>query len=350
MNGLVQRLAALSGLRDRDALDTELVRLVLHGANLDLSGANLFRIVGEGDERRCLSLAAASAGEEIPTRDLLWSDWSLLPRLSDNPLRTAAMHKGRAVQSEGLREGQLHTVVLPMVGTQGLEVMLEVTAQHSLQPAHVDLMQSLLLAYQNLLGLLDYGERDSLTELLNRKTFDGAFFKATSDQRNASPDEFAERREAVSGGAGFFLAVLDIDHFKRVNDNYGHLIGDEVLLLVARLMRDNFRFHDQLYRFGGEEFVILMRCDSAEYAESALERLRERVQAYKFPQAGTITVSIGVSSLMPNDTPSSAFGRADKAVYFAKGNGRNQVLNYHKLVAEGKLAEQVVDEMDVDLF
>jgi hypothetical protein len=57
-----------------------------------------------------------------------------------------------------------------------------------------------------------------------------------------------------------------------------------------------------------------------------------------------------VSSLRPNDTPSSAFGRADKAVYFAKGNGRNQVLNYHKLVAEGKLAEQVVDEMDVDLF
>lgn len=350
MNGLVQRLAALSGLRDRDALDTELVRLVLHSANLDVSAANLLRMVGEGDERRCLSLGAATVGQETPTRDLLWSDWSLLPRLIDNPLRINALHKGRAVQSEPQTEGGPCTVVLPMGGTQGFEVMLEVTAPRSLPPAQIDLLQSLLLAYQNLLGLLDYGERDSLTELLNRKTFDGAFFKATSDQRNAMSGEFSERREMAPTGAGVFLAVLDIDHFKRVNDNYGHLIGDEVLLLVARLMRDNFRFHDQLYRFGGEEFVILMRCDSAQFAESALERLRERVQAYKFPQAGTITVSIGVSSLLPNDTPSSAFGRADKAVYFAKGNGRNQVCNYHTLVAEGKLAEQVVDEMDVDLF
>jgi diguanylate cyclase (GGDEF)-like protein len=350
MNRLVQRLAALSGLRDRDALDAELVRLVLQSTNLDLLDANLMRTVGEGDDRRCLSLAKARAGQDRPSRDLIWSDWSLLPRLMDHPVRSAALRKGRAAQSEDVPEGELHSVVLPMVGAQGLEIILEVSSKHGIAPAQVDLLESLLLAYQNLLGLLDYGERDSLTELLNRKTFDGAFFKATSDQRNALSDDFSERREVVPGASGVFLAVLDIDHFKRVNDNYGHLIGDEVLLLVARLMRDNFRFHDQLYRFGGEEFVILMRCDNSQFAESALERLRERVQAYKFPQAGTITVSIGLSSLLPNDTPSSAFGRADKAVYFAKGNGRNQVCNYHTLVAEGKLAEQVVDEMDVDLF
>jgi hypothetical protein len=65
---------------------------------------------------------------------------------------------------------------------------------------------------------------------------------------------------------------------------------------------------------------------------------------------GTITVSMGVSALLPNDTPSSAFGRADKAVYYAKEHGRNQVCNYQTLVAEGKLLEQVADEMDVDLF
>lgn len=345
MNVLVHSLAALGGLRDRDALDTDLVRLVLTSAGVVLDAATLLRIVGEGDERRCLTLAGLKKGQVQPVRDVLWSDWSLLPRMSDYPLRLAALEKGRAVASVG----GPHQAVLPMSTTQGLHILLEVSAPHPLGPSTLDLLQSILLTYQNLLGLLDYGERDSLTELLNRKTFDGAFFKATADQNNTPPDNMPERRQPNSD-AGVWLAVLDIDHFKRVNDNYGHLIGDEVLLLMARLMRSNFRFHDQLYRFGGEEFVILMRCDSATHAESALERLRERVKDYVFPQVGTITVSIGVSSLLPNDTPSSAFGRADKAVYYAKEHGRNQVCNYQTLVAQGKLAEQVTDEMDVDLF
>ena len=345
MNVLVQSLAALGGLRDRDALDTELVRLVLTSSGVALEAATLIRIVGEGDERRCLTLAALQSGQTQPTRDVLWSDWSLLPHVSDFPLRATALEKGRAVSSTA----SPHQVVLPIGTAQGLQILLEVSARHALAPTTIDLLQSILLTYQNLLGLLDYGERDSLTELLNRKTFDGAFFKATADQNNALPDDMPERRHQTPE-SGVWLAVLDIDHFKRVNDNYGHLIGDEVLLLMARLMRTNFRFHDQLYRFGGEEFVILMRCDSAAHAENALERLRERVQEYAFPQVGTITVSIGVSSLLPNDTPSSAFGRADKAVYYAKEHGRNQICNYQTLVAEGKLVEQVADEMDVDLF
>lgn len=345
MNALVQRLAALGGLRDRDALDTELVRLLLGSAGIGVVSANLIRVVGEGDDSRCLSLAALQTGQESPKRDLLWSDWSLLPKVSEDPTRLLALEKGRAV----FEPGNPRHAVLPVGHGQGLQMLLDVTASRDLLPAALDLLHSIVLTYQNVLGLLDYGERDSLTELLNRKTFDGAFFKATADQDRHLPEDMPERRRDQRD-AGVWLAVLDIDHFKRVNDNFGHLIGDEVLLLMARLMRSNFRFHDQLYRFGGEEFVILMRCDSASHAEGALERLRESVQGYAFPQVGTITVSMGVSTLLPNDTPSSAFGRADKAVYYAKEHGRNQVCNYQTLVAEGKLREQVADEMDVDLF
>jgi diguanylate cyclase (GGDEF)-like protein len=134
-----------------------------------------------------------------------------------------------------------------------------------------------------------------------------------------------------------------------VNDTYGHLIGDEVLLLLARIMRDSFRFHDQLYRFGGEEFVVLMRCRDEEDARQALERLRHNVQVYAFPQVGSITVSLGFSVLHPHDTPSAAFGRADKAVYHAKSHGRNQVVNYQNLVNSGAVQEQTED-MVVDLF
>jgi diguanylate cyclase (GGDEF)-like protein len=73
-----------------------------------------------------------------------------------------------------------------------------------------------------------------------------------------------------------FIGVIDIDHFKRVNDAHGHLIGDEVLLL-SRLLRASFRFYDKLYRFGGEEFVVLMRCGDVVDAVTAFERLRTNV-------------------------------------------------------------------------
>lgn len=346
MNALVQGLAALGGLRDRDTLDTELVRLVVLHAGLGVTRAELIRVLGDGDEQRCLALATMRHDQDQPTHDVLWSDWTQLPHLMDFPLRVRAFEKDRAVQEDQ----PAPMTVLPMGTRDGLRILLEVTSVKPLSPRRVDLLQSVLLAYQNLLGLLDYGERDSLTELLNRKTFDGAFFKATADNSSTPPEGVYERRESGRIAGGVWLAVLDIDHFKRVNDTYGHLIGDEVLLLLARLMRNNFRFYDQLYRFGGEEFVVLMRCDDAGQAEIALERLRLRVSDFAFPQVGSITVSIGVSQLLPNDTPSSAFGRADKAVYYAKEHGRNRLCNYQLLVAEGQLTEQAADEMDVDLF
>jgi diguanylate cyclase (GGDEF)-like protein len=145
------------------------------------------------------------------------------------------------------------------------------------------------------------------------------------------------------------MGVIDIDHFKRVNDTYGHLIGDEVLLLLARLMRASFRFDDRLYRFGGEEFVVLMRCTDAPSAALAFERLRSNVERHLFPQVGRITVSIGFTELKRGDTPSGAFERADKAVYFAKGQGRNQVRHHAELVASGHL-EDDTKVGDVELF
>jgi diguanylate cyclase (GGDEF)-like protein len=150
--------------------------------------------------------------------------------------------------------------------------------------------------------------------------------------------------------ACYWLAVIDIDHFKRVNDNFGHLIGDEVLLLMAGLMRTNFRFHDQIYRFGGEEFVVLMRCADHTDAAAALERFRHKVEEFAFPQVGTITASVGFSALRADDTPGTAFDRADKAVYYAKAHGRNQVCSYSVLVQAGELTEEIDVTPEADFF
>jgi diguanylate cyclase (GGDEF)-like protein len=210
-------------------------------------------------------------------------------------------------------------------------------------------VSGVLRLYLNFQNLLDYGERDALTELLNRKTFDGAFLKATIEQQLIQDSVQGDRRDPAPAGS-YWLVMLDIDHFKRVNDNFGHLIGDEVLLLLARLMRSCFRFHDQLYRFGGEEFVVLMRCNGEAQAAAVLERLRGTTEAHAFPQVGTITISIGFTEIKTGDTPSGAFERADKAVYYAKGHGRNQVCSHAALIASGELAEQAANIGDMELF
>ena len=133
------------------------------------------------------------------------------------------------------------------------------------------------------------------------------------------------------------------------SDLFGHLIGDEVLLLLSRIMRGCFRFSDQLYRFGGEEFVVLLLCSDEADAAAALERFRKVVGEYPFPQAGTITVSVGFTAIEVGDTPAAAFERADRAVYHAKHNGRNQVRNHAELVRQGVI-EDDKRVSDVELF
>jgi diguanylate cyclase (GGDEF)-like protein len=347
MISIVDGLAALTGLRDRDALDFAFIRLLSTFASGLPGAARLVEIISVGEDRRCLVRACLDTSHTEPYRDASWVEWSAMPKLLDFPSRQATFLQAKDTHIQS--EGASCTTHFPVVGSQGVWAVLEIGTLQPLSANDLGLISAIVVTYQNLQGLLDYGEKDALTELLNRKTFDGAFFKAASVQKPHTLEDGPDRRAAPPHG-DYWLAMLDIDHFKRVNDNFGHLIGDEVLLLMARLMRANFRFHDQLYRFGGEEFVVLMRCEDAEKARLALERLRTTVQAYAFPQVGTITVSIGFSILQSNDTPSGAFGRADKAVYYAKAHGRNQVQSYQDLVASGELVEEVVEEMDVDLF
>lgn len=345
MKTFADGLASMSGLRDRDALDFAFVRLVAGCASESIVSTSLMRVVGEGDDQRCLVRARLDAQMMQPQRDAAWMDWTLLPHLAEFPHRQQAVMQARVVHAGN----GPYTVVFPISGGQGIWAIVEIEFVHVASAQTLAILEAVVLTYQNLHSLLDYGEKDALTELLNRKTFDGAFFKATAQKNEVIDFDHTDRRGCQPTGR-YWLAMLDIDHFKRVNDTFGHLIGDEVLLLMARLMRANFRFHDQLYRFGGEEFVVLMRCDSADVAKIALERLRSSVQAYAFPQVGTITVSIGFSELQENDTPSGAFGRADKAVYYAKAHGRNLVCNYQELVQTGELVEQVSEAMDVDFF
>ena len=186
--------------------------------------------------------------------------------------------------------------------------------------------------YGNLARMMDSRERDALTGLLNRQTFAALF-------------ELAKKRVETTVGHALTLAVFDIDHFKRVNDTYGHLFGDEVLIHFARLMERSFRYTDDLFRFGGEEFVVLLSTDSAAGARGALERFRRRVQDHVFPGVGQVTVSVGYVTCSGGTLPTTLVDQADRALYFAKDNGRNRVVDF------AELHEQVDSQSGaIDLF
>jgi diguanylate cyclase (GGDEF)-like protein len=347
MNALVEALANLSSLRDRESLDFALVTLLQAFVAEPTQTISVLRLVGEAGDQRWQTQAALSADQATPRRDRVWVNFNTLPHSQDYRDRQMCVLNGEIQHVSGAS----CFTIFPVASSGRVNGVLEVESHSPLTQPTQELITSILKIYRNVQGLLDYGEKDSLTELLNRKTFDGAFIAATLHETKNL--ELAQPDRRLTHAGGYWLAVLDIDHFKRVNDSFGHLIGDEVLVLLARLMRSSFRYNDQLYRFGGEEFVVLMRCANAIDAHAALERFRQRVEDHDFPQVGTITVSIGHAPLLPDDTPGAGFDRADKAVYYAKGHGRNQVCSYPELVAKGELAAEAAeatDDQQVDFF
>jgi diguanylate cyclase (GGDEF)-like protein len=354
MSRVVEHLAELTGLRDRDVLDVSLV-----GALRDMLRPHtvaIYRCVGEPGDQRWLTRARLGPGDTTATADPLWSDLHQLPVLASAPGRYSCLLRQQAFTMPAAAAGEPAWAYFPLASEREVFGVLEMATSQLMGAEDLRLVSSILRVYRNFQGLLDYSERDTLTGLLNRKTFDENFLRLASSPLPLPStnlvmpelrhgDEARQQRQAGST----WLGVIDIDHFKRVNDSYGHLLGDEALLLLSRLMRTSFRFHDHLYRFGGEEFVVLMRCDDAAAATVALERLRGNVERYVFPQVGHLTISIGFTQVRGSDSPSSAFDRADKAVYFAKQHGRNQVRHHADLVAAGLMADEARSS-DVELF
>jgi diguanylate cyclase (GGDEF)-like protein len=156
---------------------------------------------------------------------------------------------------------------------------------------------------------------DSLTGLVNRR----AFFERTESARLLA----ARLRSPIA------LMMIDIDHFKRLNDRFGHATGDEALCLFAATAQRTLRDHDIMGRLGGEEFALVLPATDIEGALQAAERLRDAVSAAEMPTSGneyTMTISIGVVVIDPNEHINAALARADQALYAAKSGGRDRVV------------------------
>lgn len=184
-------------------------------------------------------------------------------------------------------------------------------AQKQADQALVELRQTQtqLLAQNRQLERLSI--TDQLTGLYNRLQLD----------RTLEEERLRHQRYA----SNVCVLLLDIDHFKSINDTFGHLVGDQVLAKIALILQSHVREVDVVGRWGGEEFLVICRETALEGALLLAEKLRAAVQAHEFEQVGTRSVSLGVAMLRQSETVAHTIARADKALYRAKDAGRNRV-------------------------
>lgn len=349
---LIDHLVHLSGMRKRDDLLGGMTLALLE--TLGAKKVEVFSLVHDENKRFWLPLTQALEGQNVRfVSDPMRAEHNMMAPIDSDLERLRCLDRVETVASPPTPARAAHLTRFPMTLAEGATLwgVAEIESQQALSQAEITDVTRLLSMHGNMLDMLDYSECDALTGLWNRKPFDDLFYKTLKPMEPTSSDHSPDGVEhrATTSPSNFWLAMVDIDHFKQVNDTYGHLIGDEVLILVARLLKTSFRAYDRVYRFGGEEFLVVLRSGNHDDAVRAVERFRATMANYSFPQAGRITASVGVTEIVSGDSPAAACERADQAVYYAKHHGRNQVCSEADLVRRGLLKVDL-KVGDVELF
>jgi diguanylate cyclase len=219
-----------------------------------------------------------------------------------------------------LRDGHFKRIV---VTNEGGNVVGIVTQQDLISRTYLkwsQLMQDHFKQFEEITQILQQKNRhltqlatkDALTEIHNRHMFAELFSQELAHSKR--------QRTKLS------LLMIDLDHFKRVNDTYGHNIGDYVLKNFVTLVVATVREADLFARWGGEEFVLLLRNTGCDEAFCVGEKIRKSIETQVFDEVGYITCSIGIADVFPDDSLTTAIERADGALYAAKDMGRNQTI------------------------
>lgn len=339
---VVDSLAEITRYQDRELLERSLA--ITLSELFPEETFRLFRIAMAEDRIRAALAAYARGG--VIVSELNQEQCQLA-----EPLLSAvaeAIHSRSVIEQPDQRDGVMH-IIYPLYDKRDdvYGVLLQVTPQPGFNSQR--LTYGLLRIYSNYLALLDDSHRDRLTNLLNRQTLDTEITKRIIAHTHLNETAQAQRRNADKVCA--WLAIVDADHFKRINDTWGHLYGDEVLILLARLLEKIFRQEDMIFRYGGEEFVVLFHAPDAETACSVCERARDTIEKHTFPAVGSVTVSVGATEIRAQEGVSMVIDEADKALYYAKEHGRNQVCFFADLIDQGLIAaKEQLSGGDVDFF
>jgi diguanylate cyclase (GGDEF)-like protein len=332
MDSLIRHMIGITGQRDHRLLEISVVR-ALH----ELAEAAKVRALAVSNVDDALFVQPRvwmQNGRIVGSEDATGMEHCGEP-ISAFPALQACI-SGRVNSAEETTAAGEYVLWLPIWLNDKVNSCLQISNPAPFSKAARNVIEGIIGVYRNYHSLLDYSERDSLTGLLNRKTFDEKFSRMAAESLPGEKHVGNERRHGAHVPEQW-LAVADVDHFKNVNDRFGHLYGDEVLILVANLLRRSFRDHDRIFRFGGEEFVVLLRSTSRDDARKAFERFRADVERHQFPQVGRMTISLGFARINARETPVMLLGNADRALYYAKVNGRNRVCSFEDLVQSGDL-------------
>lgn len=344
---ILNSIADLTGHRDVRAVETSLIAALLEHVHCQRVGLVECAVLGDDEP-----LVEVMAVEKVLVNGnggghkVCWHYNQPLSRECDSVWHS--IKEGKMVKTA---DSQGFYYCVPVKQEQEVSAVLVLESEAEIDHEWA-IIEAVLKIYCNYLYILRESESDKLTGLNNRRTFDSKFQQLVEQQRRsheAYGNGGDNQSRKVTSEDSAWLGIIDIDHFKGINDNYGHIYGDEILLLLSRQMQSYFRRSDLLFRFGGEEFVVLLEPADPKGAEVAFNHFREAIQNYSFPQVGQVTVSIGYAPIDRSSLSTAVFGCADKALYFAKANGRNQVASYSLLLEQNLLQEPVVNQR-VDLF
>jgi two-component system cell cycle response regulator len=342
---VIDTLAEITRHHDRQLLERSLTSTLAE--LIPSQEFRLYRVVLNGSRIEIALLTLVRQGlvvtESDPAQTLLSAQMS--------GAITEAVQSAGIVHLEDPRTADQH-LIYPVFDKENeiYGVLVQTAERPSLEDQRFT--HGLLRVYSNYLMLLEESQHDKLTQLLNRETLDREVTKVIiANNKKQYRMEKSNTAKRLSDEETYWLCVADLDHFKRINDKFGHLYGDEVLILFARLLESVFRDEDQLFRYGGEEFIALFRTRSREDARAVCERFRKTVEEHEFPRVGQVTVSIGVVEIGRQEGTTGVIDQADQALYYSKEHGRNQVNFYLELLADGLLEETATEQDNaVDFF
>ena len=326
---LIDQIVDLTSLRDMELLEFSLLKTLNHSMQ-----PTQLKLLKFDCNLKPLRVVEFQGGECKVSAELIQIQ---------QEIQTAVQHMGRCGAMDYTTSYLQEFITLYCLKrNESNSTYLVMMLQDRLSDIDAYLVSGLLQVHRNFFELLEESQLDQLTGLSNRKTFDETITKVYDLIYPKNSTEPGNKRS--NNAPKYWLAMLDIDHFKKVNDDFGHLYGDEVLLLIAQIIKACFRQDDMIFRFGGEEFVVILRSENRTTCEVALERLREKIANYDFPRVGSVTISIGVTELISDIFHVTLMDYADKALYHSKDSGRNQTTFFEDLVISGKAEEQEINE------
>ncbi len=335
---LLDQLVSLTGIRDLELLEVSLLK-TLNGF-IHPTGLSLYKVSNRGEMRSQLVFGAERC---LVVRE----NFEVRAELA----QAFRQHQVSDQSRLQLRVDGGVLSIMTVMESRSNTTYLVISSSEALRDIDSHMIDGMLQIYCNFCLLLQESQTDSLTGLANRKTFDDCFSRVYELQ----PFEEAEcpvplEQRKPQAQSTFWIAMIDIDHFKSVNDRFGHLYGDEVLILLAQLLKSTLRNDDLVFRFGGEEFVLMLRCTGREEAAGLLERLRRSVEVQDIPQVGQVTISMGATEMTRNTFAGTLLDYADKALYHSKQNGRNRLTFFEDMVSQGLASREAAPSENLDIF